>query len=79
MQFLPKVKLYNARVMNRKYEALTEHVSLPIKTVDGNVRRSKRQRKNAALAREAQMRMVINTLVTAVSKTSSIVSIREEF
>ena len=58
--FVPKGKLYvyNARVMKRKYEALTDHVSLPIKTVDANIRMfSERQRKNAALAREAQMRM----------------------
>ena len=50
--------MYNARVMKRKPEALTDHVSLPIKTVDANIRMfSERQRKNAALAREAQMRM----------------------
>ena len=41
--------------MKRKYEGLTDHVSLPIKTVDANVRMFlERQRKNAALAREAQ-------------------------
>ena len=54
--FVPKGKLYvyNARVMKRKYEALTDHVSLPIKTVDANIKMfSERQRKNAALAREA--------------------------
>ena len=35
---------------------MTEHVSLPVKTVDANVRIiSERQYKNASLAREAQM------------------------
>ena len=58
--FIPKDKLYvyNARPIKRKHEELKGGVALPIQTVDGNTKLfTERERKNAALARQAQMRM----------------------
>jgi hypothetical protein len=58
--FVPKDKLYvyNARSNKRKHEVLQSKILLPIQTVDDNVKLfTERQKKNAALAREAQMRM----------------------
>ena len=63
--FVPKDKLhvYNVRNNKRKYEVLYTQVTnngnkLPIHTVEDNLKIfTARQRKNAELAREAQMRM----------------------
>ena len=72
-EFIPKGKLYvyNSRNNKRNYEELTSEITLIQNVKENEKMFTERERKNAALARQAQMRMgypSIKDIVDGINK-----------